>query len=644
MTAPEDCVVTVKNNAGAVEATINLTADTAYQAGSSYGNGSALYGTDGPYYFSGTKPFALQAQCDNEQDEEMHYGFRRDLKPRYGTEAVTEILQSSVTDLEGNQEAAIVMRAKAGTGGAQLELVAGDNVSGGSVSTARIDADNIILDGTVTATQIAATTITASEIASGAITTGKIAAGAVTANEIASGTITSNELTVNIRSDIGAGTGNGNGNGNSNLTNNNVSISGSQISSGTVSDSRLANNVSKKGNTGNLFASTTNISGGQINTGIVTGGDLTINSTNYEPNAGNGGFALGIPASGTGAGRFVVGSPTYHLWWNGSELSVQGRIANVTDALLRGEGFPSGSAQEFNTNNQLGGALTGIYGAGIYVAILWGGGGGGGAGTNNADNSGSARGGSSGGMAICAFEYDGTTALNASLGSGGGGAVSNRDYAVAGNGGASNLTLGNTVIMTANGGSRGGGTNNSRPGGTGAVNIANNNALFSSSNTNTSKGSATNNNVSAGAGVVVPTIESEDANLTAQPGSFNGGAAGGSIIGNQAGGNNNSNGNILYNSNYVSGYTGYPQVGGSVVGLGGQGHEAPGSANLAGAGGRFAGGGAYRSVFGSSNSTRTGGAGNRGGGGGGCRSGRNNNNPSTVGGAGGAGGLILMRL
>ena len=161
--SPDDCIVTIKDNSGTVLTTQSLTAYTDLEVGTATGSG-AVYTSGGPFYFSGTKPFALQAQVDDRADEEMHYGFRRDLKPRYGLEAVTEILQSSVTDLEGNQTAAITLRAKAGTGGAELELVAADNVSGGSVSTARIDADNIILDGTVTADAIQANAVTAEKI------------------------------------------------------------------------------------------------------------------------------------------------------------------------------------------------------------------------------------------------------------------------------------------------------------------------------------------------------------------------------------------------------------------------------------------------------------------------------------------------
>lgn len=203
--SPEDCTVVIRNKNGVAEDTISVSSSPT-ETGTSSGGGSALYGSEGPYYFSGTKPFALLVQVDAHGDEEMMYGFRRDLKPRYGVEAVTEILQTSVTDIEGNAAASVVMRAKAGTGGAELELVAGDDVSGGSVSTARIDADNIILDGSVTADHITASTITGGKIAANTITSGllstdelitdsaQIADAIITNAKIASAAITSAKI------------------------------------------------------------------------------------------------------------------------------------------------------------------------------------------------------------------------------------------------------------------------------------------------------------------------------------------------------------------------------------------------------------------------------------------------------------------
>ena len=75
-----------------------------------------------------------------------------------------------------------------------------------------------------------AVSISGNQIADGSINTGKIVNDAITVNKLAN----------NIRNDIGAGTGNGNGNGNSNLSNANVSISGNQITNGTINTSKIA--------------------------------------------------------------------------------------------------------------------------------------------------------------------------------------------------------------------------------------------------------------------------------------------------------------------------------------------------------------------------------------------------------------------
>lgn len=62
---------------------------------------------------------------------------------------VTEWQRAKVSQ-EGIASAAYGLRVKAGTAGAQLELVALDNPQTGPVSVARVSADNIILDGSIT--------------------------------------------------------------------------------------------------------------------------------------------------------------------------------------------------------------------------------------------------------------------------------------------------------------------------------------------------------------------------------------------------------------------------------------------------------------------------------------------------------------
>ena len=67
-----------------------------------------------------------------------------------GEDANAGIVANSLATLEGNAAATLAFRTKAGTAGAQLELISASDPSG-DTSIARIDATNIILNGTVTA-------------------------------------------------------------------------------------------------------------------------------------------------------------------------------------------------------------------------------------------------------------------------------------------------------------------------------------------------------------------------------------------------------------------------------------------------------------------------------------------------------------
>lgn len=67
---------------------------------------------------------------------------------------------TAIADLQNNALALLSFRAKAGTAGAQLELVAQSDPNG-TVSLARISADDIILDGTVTASKLNVTSLSA---------------------------------------------------------------------------------------------------------------------------------------------------------------------------------------------------------------------------------------------------------------------------------------------------------------------------------------------------------------------------------------------------------------------------------------------------------------------------------------------------
>ena len=74
--------------------------------------------------------------------------------------AIATVNQTAIADIETGLAASVTLQAVAGSSGALLELVAADGV-GGTASSARIDADNIILDGTVTADHISVTNLEA---------------------------------------------------------------------------------------------------------------------------------------------------------------------------------------------------------------------------------------------------------------------------------------------------------------------------------------------------------------------------------------------------------------------------------------------------------------------------------------------------
>lgn len=71
-----------------------------------------------------------------------------------GTSATVSTQSSAIATLEGNAAASITFRAKAGSGGALLELVAASNPTGGAGSVARIAATDIILQGSVLADRL----------------------------------------------------------------------------------------------------------------------------------------------------------------------------------------------------------------------------------------------------------------------------------------------------------------------------------------------------------------------------------------------------------------------------------------------------------------------------------------------------------
>lgn len=114
--------------------------------------------------------------------------------------------QIAIATLEGNAEALVAFRTVAGSAGALLELTATSNPDG-VASTARIAAEKIILEGSITADLIEANSITSNQIAANTITANKIAAESVTAPILAAGAVTAEKISVGSLSAITATVG-----------------------------------------------------------------------------------------------------------------------------------------------------------------------------------------------------------------------------------------------------------------------------------------------------------------------------------------------------------------------------------------------------------------------------------------------------
>ena len=77
-----------------------------------------------------------------------------------GTSAEITAQGTALADLQGNAAASYVLRVGAGGASAGLELVAADNPTSGQTSALRVNADNILLDGTVTTKKLIVTDTT----------------------------------------------------------------------------------------------------------------------------------------------------------------------------------------------------------------------------------------------------------------------------------------------------------------------------------------------------------------------------------------------------------------------------------------------------------------------------------------------------
>ena len=174
----------------------------------------------------------------------------------------------------------------------QDEVIRGDLIVGGTVTASEIAANTItaseIASDTITASEIASDTITASKIAADTITASEIAADTITATELAADSVTATQINVDNLAAISATLGN-------------VNIDAARINTGTIDNARIngatitnldADNI----NAGTLNADRIQIDGATLDTDAA--GNLTVQTI-------NGG---GIVVGGDGLGVSIDGS------------------------------------------------------------------------------------------------------------------------------------------------------------------------------------------------------------------------------------------------------------------------------------------------------------------------------------------------
>lgn len=238
-----------------------------------------------------------------------------------------------------------------------------------------------------------------------------------------------------------------------------TSLNASQATIGTAQiDSLIAASAQITNLTANQITAS-NIDTNVLNTQqTVAGRSLQVGNliptANAAPASGAGMYVVGTDnagASGTTAGDFVVGDTNAFVSWDTStaSLTVQGKITSVSDKVFHG--FASGWEVFSVSSNDITNAMDG---AGLYAFILVGGGGAGASG-GAAFSSNSVTvpgwGGGAGGIAFFGYEWDGTTALSCTIGSGGN-PNSNKTPSNLSNGGDSTVSFGGVVGVTAGGG------------------------------------------------------------------------------------------------------------------------------------------------------------------------------------------------
>lgn len=174
--------------------------------------------------------------------------------------------------------------------------IGGLNLAGSNIVTGSVTANEIAAN-TITATNMVAKTLTANEIAANTITGNEIAATTITGAKLVAGTITANEIAAS-------------------------TITAAQIAAATITTDKL---------------SVANLSAVSANMGTITSGTITLDSTGYirggqtDFDTGTGVF---LGRSG-GDYKFSVGGATNALLWDGSSLTIKGKITATAPVNLK---------------------------------------------------------------------------------------------------------------------------------------------------------------------------------------------------------------------------------------------------------------------------------------------------------------------
>ena len=188
------------------------------------------------------------------------------------------------------------------------------------------------------------------------------------------------------------------------------------------------------------------ITSDQINANAITGKNVTVGTlTNTNVPTGN---LKGVRLQSDGT--FIAGNAGEYLRWDGSELTVQGNIANINPNRISGFAGDWFGITAATSNFDITNILDTLGGAGIYSFLLVSGGGGG----ASYNGSGGLFGGGSGAAANFVYDWNGSTALTATVGDGGNG-ISGGQQGNGGNGSSSTFEIGGTTYVSITGGSGG---------------------------------------------------------------------------------------------------------------------------------------------------------------------------------------------